>query len=70
MGKAERGRPKMSDVLRQAIRDSGLTLYRVAKDSGVDYATLYRFMKGERAIHMRAADKLVDYLGLQLTRRE
>ena len=60
----------MSDALRQAIRDSGLTLYRIAKDSGVDYSTLHRFMKGTRAIHMRAADKLAEYLGLELTRRK
>ena len=62
--------PTVSETLRRAIRDSGRTLYRVAKDSGIPYATLHRFMSGERSISLRALDKLSAYLGLQLVPAE
>ena len=53
--------------LRRAIADSGETLYRVAKDSGVDYSTVYRFMSGKQTLTLDTADKLAAYLGLRLT---
>jgi hypothetical protein len=58
----------VSETLRQAVRESGLTLYRVAKDSGVSYATLHRFMARGRALSLDGVDKLCKYLGLKLTR--
>ena len=67
-GEHRRRELTMGETLRQAVRDSGQTLYRVAKDSGVPYATLYRFMSGERDIYLETADKLRAYLGLQLAR--
>ena len=57
----------MSGTLRTAIKSCGETLYRVAKDSGVPYATLHRFMAHERAISMENLDKLCTYLGAHLT---
>jgi hypothetical protein len=59
----------MTESLRQIIRDSGLSLYRVAKDSGVAYATLFRFMTSERSITARSLDKLCNTLDLVLTTR-
>lgn len=56
----------MTDQLKQAVADSGQTLYRVAKDSGVDYSVLIRFMAGERSIGLETAGKLAAYLGLEL----
>lgn len=56
----------MIKQLKQAVKDSGQTLYRVAKDSGVDYSVLLRFMAGERGMNLDTAAKLVDYLGLEL----
>jgi DNA-binding Xre family transcriptional regulator len=58
--------PVMSATLRQAIEDSGQSLYRVAKDAGIGYATLHRFMTGKRAIALANLDKLCAYLGLEL----
>ncbi len=54
--------------LRKAIRDSGLSLYRIAKDSGVPYAVLQRFANADRQIKMAAADKLAEYFGMRLTK--
>ena len=56
----------MTDQLKQAVADSGETLYRVAKDSGVDYSVLLRFMADERGISLETAGKLAAYLGLEL----
>ena len=36
----------LQDQLRQAIEDSGLSLYRIAKDSGIAYQVLHRFASG------------------------
>jgi plasmid maintenance system antidote protein VapI len=58
----------LTTQLRSAIKNSGVSLYRVAKDSGVSYAVVQRFVNGERQIKMDAADKLADYLGMRLTR--
>ena len=53
------------DELRLAIAESGKTLYRIAKDSGVGHASLWRFMHG-RPISIGVFEKLCRYLGLKL----
>jgi len=58
----------ISEQLREAIEDSGETLYRVAKDSGVSYPVVHSFANGGE-IKMTSADKLADYLGLELRPR-
>lgn len=63
--KKERGQT-VSETLRKAIENSDLTLYRVAKDAGIGYATLHRFMHGERAVSMEVLDKLCWYMELEL----
>jgi hypothetical protein len=57
----------MSESLRRAVLDSGRTLYRVAKDSGVPYATLHRFITGGRGVSVQTLDRLCAYMGLRLT---
>jgi transcriptional regulator with XRE-family HTH domain len=59
--------PTVSDVLRKAIADSGLTLYRIGQDTGVIKTSLMRFMAGETSLRLDKADVLAAYLGLQLT---
>ena len=54
--------------LRSAIKTSRATLYRVAKDSGVPYAVVYRFTTEQRQIKLDAADKLAAYFGMRLTK--
>jgi transcriptional regulator with XRE-family HTH domain len=56
----------MTEVLKAAIEESGLTRYRIAKDTGIDEAALMRFMRGEQSIRLDKADVLADYLGLEL----
>ena len=58
----------LQDQLRQAIENSGLTLYRIAKDSGVVYQVLHRFARGERDLTLETATRLADFFGMRLTR--
>jgi plasmid maintenance system antidote protein VapI len=58
----------LQDQLRKAVEDSGLTLYRIAKDSGIAYQVLHRFARGERDLTLQTASKLADYFGMRLTR--
>jgi transcriptional regulator with XRE-family HTH domain len=61
-----KSKPTISDVLRDAIEQSGLTRYRIAKDSGIPESNLRRFIRGEMSIRLDKADRLAAYLGLRL----
>ena len=58
----------LQDQLRQAVRDSGLTLYAIAKGSGIAYPVLYRFANEQRDLTLETASRLTDYFGMRLTR--
>jgi len=58
----------LTQQLHEAIAGSGVTLYRVAKDTGIPYAVVHRFARGERSINLETADKLADFFGMHLTR--
>ena len=60
----------ITDVLRRAILDSGLPLLRIAEDTGVERASLSRFVAGKRSLRLDMADKLAAYFGLTLTPTE
>ena len=58
----------LSEQLRAAIENSGLSVYRIAKDSGVPQQTLQRFVTGQRDIRLaQTADRLAEYFGMRLT---
>ena len=55
-----------ADALHEAIDGSGLTMYRIAKDAGLDFSTLSRFCHGERDLKLESADKLAEYFNLEV----
>ena len=59
-------RTKLSDQIRQAVDDSGLTRYRIAKETGISNATLCRFASGERGLPTKTLDRLADFLDLNI----
>jgi plasmid maintenance system antidote protein VapI len=61
-------RPTMTDILKQAIRDCGLTGNRLAIESRVAQPIIHRFMAGDRDIKLGTADKLAIYFKLRLTK--
>ena len=58
--------PSIAESLKQAIRDSGRSVYQVSKDSGIAQIVIARFLSGERDIRMATADKLARALNLHL----
>jgi plasmid maintenance system antidote protein VapI len=60
----------ITDVLRQAILDSGLPLLRIAEATGVERASISRFVRGLNSLRLDVADKLAAFLGLRLTPTE
>ena len=55
-----------SDQIRRAIRDCDLTRYRLAQESGVEEASLSRFMKGS-GITTTTLDAIARVLRLEVT---
>ena len=58
----------VSESLRQAMLDSGLSAYRLAAESGVNVAAVLRFRSGERSLKLESVDRLAAVLGLKLTK--
>jgi plasmid maintenance system antidote protein VapI len=56
----------LSEVLRRAIGQSGLTFQALAEASGVERGSISRFVRGERSLRLDKADRLAAYLGLEL----
>jgi plasmid maintenance system antidote protein VapI len=60
----------LADHIRRAARESGLSVYRLAKDAEVDQATLNKFMNGTRDnLTLEVADRLFQALGLRVVQK-
>ena len=59
----------LSDKVRRAILDSGLSRYRIAHVAGVEQAALSRFMAGKTNLTLTTVDRMADVLGLDLVAR-
>lgn len=64
---AKKRSKSMTDQLRQAIDDSGLTRYRIAKETGVSESALAHFYNGHRGLSMDALNALGEFLQLKIT---
>jgi hypothetical protein len=60
--------PTLSDMLRQAIAECGEALIGLERATGVDRASIRRFLRGERSLRLDKADRLAAHLGLVLVR--
>jgi hypothetical protein len=58
---------KLTDQLRQAIDDCGLTRYEIAKQTGIDESALAKFYNGHRGLSMEAMNALGEFLQLKIT---
>jgi len=61
----------VTEAIRAAIRADGRSLHKLGADTGVSKGVLSRFMRGERAITVTLADRIIRGLGLdcRLVRR-
>ena len=64
------GRSKaFDDQLRDIIRNCGQSRYEIAKATGLDQATLSKFMLGERGLSMKVLNALAEYLKLTVVQK-
>ena len=57
----------LTDQLRQAIDDSGVTRYYIAKETGISESALAQFYNGHRGLSMKALNSLGEFLQLKIT---
>ena len=66
---AKRQPQKLSDQLREAIRNADCSCYRISLETGVDASVLSKFLSGERGVSLDSADLLCEFLDLEITKR-
>ena len=57
----------LAEQLRAALADSGLSHYRIAKETGVSQPIITRFVNGTRGLSLETADRLAAYFGMRFT---
>ena len=57
---------KLSDQVRRAIDDSGLTRYRISQETGIDESALAKFYNGHKGLSIETLDALGEYLELTI----
>ena len=62
----KRKKAGLAEQLRAAICESGVSRYGLAKQTGLSYAVVHRFVAGERDITLATATKITKVLGLEL----
>ena len=66
---AKRRTKLLSDQLRQAIDKSGLSRYRISKETGISETALSLFYNRHRGLSMRALNNLGEFLELEIIMR-
>ena len=61
---------KVSDQLRDLVRNADVTCYQIAKETGISNAALSRFLSGERRLSSKAIDTLGQYFGWEVVKRK
>jgi plasmid maintenance system antidote protein VapI len=56
----------ISEALRRAIAESGMSHIAIARATGVQRASIDRFMAGAQSLRLDKADELAAYFGLVL----
>lgn len=57
----------LADQLRAAMVGSGLSHYRISKDTGISQPVITRFINGDRDLKLETAGKLAAYFSMRLT---
>ena len=56
----------MSDIVRRAIRQCGLSQYQIAKQTDISEGGLSRFMRGQRDLTLGKLEEIADVIGVKL----
>ena len=57
---------KLSDQIRRAIEACGKSRYQIAKETGVDAATLCRFVQGRHGLLLDTLDRVAECIGMRI----
>lgn len=57
---------KLSDQVRQAVNECGMSRYAICKAIGMDQSIMSRFMNGKGGLQQDSLDALAGLLGLEL----
>ena len=58
--------PSLGDLIREVATDSGLSVNKIAQETGLDQSTLNKFLNGTRDnIRLDSADRLFRFFGLR-----
>ena len=58
----------MTDALKQAVRESGESLYAICKATGLNEDSLSRFVRGRQSLRLDLADRLAAHFGIECRR--
>ena len=67
---AKKQAKKISEQIRRAIDESGLTRYRIAQLAEIDESALGKFYRGDRMLSLKALDRLGAVLNLEIVIRK
>jgi transcriptional regulator with XRE-family HTH domain len=59
----------VSETLRRAIEQCGMSRYEIAKETGIAQSMLSRFVTARRGLSLDAVDRLAAFLKLELVER-
>jgi transcriptional regulator with XRE-family HTH domain len=62
-----RARKQLSDQIRDAVDDSGLSRYRICREIGLSESAMSRFMSGESGLSLANIDLIAELLDLNIT---
>ncbi len=57
----------LTDQIREAVKQSGLTHYEICRRTRIDGASMSRFVNGQAGLSLANLDKLAELLGLRIT---
>jgi transcriptional regulator with XRE-family HTH domain len=60
-------RPSFSNEIRRLVQDSGLSQYAICKSTGIQPATMNRFMHGKAGLSLENLDRLAEFFGWTIT---
>jgi plasmid maintenance system antidote protein VapI len=60
----------ITDVLKNAVIESGISYKALSRETGVARASIQRFVDGRQSIRLDMADRLAAFFGLNLVERK
>ena len=57
---------KLSDQIRDAVRRSGYSRYRICHETGIDQGAMSHFLAGHRGLSLDSIDRLGEFLAFHI----